>query len=43
MKTVEAHRARVMDKMQANSIATLVRLAESIREETKIPIHPETL
>ena len=42
MKTVEAHRARVMDKMQADSLATLVRLAESVRDDMRIPARPRT-
>lgn len=29
-KTVKVHRARVMDKMQADSVATLVRLADAL-------------
>ena len=31
MKTVEAHRAHMMDKMKAGSLAELVRLVESVR------------
>jgi FixJ family two-component response regulator len=31
-KTVEAHRARVMEKMRADSLAELVRLVETSRE-----------
>jgi len=31
-RTVKAHRARVMEKMQANSVADLVRQAEHLRE-----------
>ncbi len=30
-KTVKVHRARVMEKMQANSIAELIRMAETLR------------
>jgi FixJ family two-component response regulator len=29
-KTVKVHRARVMEKMQADSVATLVRLADAL-------------
>jgi FixJ family two-component response regulator len=32
-KTIKAHRARVMEKMQADSLADLVRMAEKIRSE----------
>jgi RNA polymerase sigma factor (sigma-70 family) len=31
-KTVEAHRARVMEKMQAGSLAELVRMAISVEQ-----------
>jgi FixJ family two-component response regulator len=35
-KTIKVHRARVMQKMQAESLADLVRLAE------KAGIHPDS-
>lgn len=38
-KTVEAHRARVMDKMQADSVAELVRLAQAAEDELDPPRH----
>jgi FixJ family two-component response regulator len=31
-KTVEAHRARVMEKMQASSLAELVRMSISVEK-----------
>jgi FixJ family two-component response regulator len=33
-KTIEAHRARVMEKMQAGSLAELVRMALVANERT---------
>jgi len=30
-KTVKVHRARVMEKMQANSLPELIRMAETLR------------
>lgn len=42
-KTVEAHRARVMEKMRADSLAELVRLVEASRERagrTGLPPSP---
>lgn len=36
-KTIKVHRARVMDKMQVNSLAELVRLAEKIGLTDKNP------
>ena len=34
-KTVKVHRARVMDKMQVDSVAELVRIAEKIGAQPK--------
>lgn len=34
VKTVEAHRARIMEKMQANSLSQLVRLAMILESQT---------
>jgi FixJ family two-component response regulator len=36
-KTIKVHRARVMEKMQVNSLAELVRLAEKINLSDKNP------
>ncbi len=39
-KTVEAHRARVMEKLQANSLAELIRYALMLGETEYPPIKP---
>ena len=39
-KTIKVHRARVMEKMQVDSLADLVRLAEKVgipAKETEVP------
>ncbi len=36
-KTIKVHRARVIEKMQANSLADLVRMAEVLRIDDKSP------
>lgn len=36
-KTIKAHRARVMEKMQADSLADLVRMAEKVGVKAPIP------
>lgn len=38
MKTVEVHRARVMEKMGADSVASLIRAVLSVRDDQGIPI-----
>ncbi len=35
-KTIKIHRARVMEKMQAHSVAELVRMVDRVREQSRV-------
>ncbi len=39
-RTVEIHRARVMEKLQVRSLARLVRIVLSVRPDIADPLHP---